>query len=330
MALDDTFTVDYGGQEGTSGAVDALHIEQYGGEVELTIARRSVLENFFPTRPLRGSSVAIKKAVGSSTLQKVTPGARNDGTKHAKGKNSVDVDTVILARAIVPILSEFQTDFNHRMALGQEHGKTIAKFHDKTLFTVGIRAALATSTFYSGSPTGFSGGSQVTLAGSTDYQDPALLYQAIVDLLVKMEKKDVDPVADGVVISVRPDEFAVLEQSEFIINKEYITSDGNRLQGASLLKARGVPVVSSNNFPALTNITTGVDVVDLYGSTYEVDASKVIVTAFAPKAVLAAETIPLTHKVWWSDDYLQWCIDSYFANGAAPDRAEWAGAILLP
>lgn len=330
MALDDSYSIVRPGQSNQSGSVSALHLEEYTGIVESTIERKSALNGFIPMRTVRGTSTITNFAVGESTLQKAVPGGpAPDGTGTDFAKRTLTIDTVILARSVLPLLEVFQTSYDSRKEIGMEHGKKIAKFTDQSFIIQAIKAALFTESTYKGSgasgkPAGHFGGSQQTLALAGDALDPAKLYASIADLFVKMEEKDVDPRTDDVVIALKPAEFYTLLQNEQLIDGTYKTAEGTSIQ-AHLLKAYGVPVISTNNSPAGT-VVSG----HLLGSSYDGDFSKVVACAFSPRALLAGETIPLTTDVFWDKVTKQWFVDAHLAYGVTPNRAEFAGVILKP
>ena len=331
MALGDSYNVTHPGQQGATGAVDALHIEEYTGVVEKTIARKSSLDGRIPMRTVRGTSTFTNFGVGESTLQKVVPGAAPDGTVNKFGKRSLSVDTLILARSVFPLLETFQTSYDARREVGEEHGKKIAKFRDASFFIQAIKSALMGTTAYAGldAAAGHHGGTQVTLAAAADAEDPALLYTALVDLFVGMEQKDVDPLTDDVIVAVSPAHYAVLEQNELLIDRNIILSDGNSIQ-ARVLKARGVPVVSSNNFVGGKTITGHLLSNADNANAYDGDFSKVVACAFSPRALMAGQTIPLTTGVFWSDVYKQWLVDAWLSYAVGPNRPEFAGVVLRP
>lgn len=334
MALDDSYAIVRPGQSNQSGSVSALHLEEFTGMVESTIERKSALKGMIPIRPVKGTSVITNYAVGESTLQKATPGSPIDGTGTDFAKRTLTVDTVVLARAVLPLLETFQTSYDARKEIGMEHGKKIAKFTDQSFFIQAIKAALFTESTYknggaAGKPAGHSGGSQQTLAAAGDALDPAKLYAAVANLFVKMEEKDVDPRTDDVVIALRPAEFYTLLQNEQLIDGTYKTAEGTSIQ-AHLLKAYGVPVVSSTNFPAGQTITGHLLSNANNSNAYDGDFSKVVACAFSPRALLAGETIPLTTDVFWDKVTKQWFVDAHMAYGVTPNRAEFAGVILKP
>lgn len=330
MALESTTNIVRPGQEGGTGDIDALHLEEYTGVVESTIARKSKLEGFIPMRTVRGTSVLQSFAVGEATLQKVTPGTTPDGSPAKFGKKTWTVDTLILARNIFPLLETWQTSYDARREVGMEHGKKIAKFRDQSFFIQAIKAGLLTDTAFSGvSGAGHYGASQVTMAGSSDNLDPAKLYSYIGDLCVAMKNKDVDPATDDVVIAVKPADFHTLGQAELLVNSTYTTAAGVNVP-ASILKAHGVPVIESNNFPGGETISGHLLSNADNSNAYDGDFTKIVAAAFSPRALLSGETIPLTTAVWWDEKSKMWFVDAHLSFGVGPNRAEFAGVIRKP
>jgi hypothetical protein len=330
MALDDTFNITRPGQVGATGAINATHIEEYTGVVEGTIARKSVLQGWIPVRTVKGTSIIQNFAVGESTLQKVVPGATPDGTVNKFGKNTLTIDTLVLARSVFPLLEGFQTSYDARREVGDEHGRKIAKFWDQSFFIQAIKTGQLTAPKHSGvTGAGHFGGSQSTFAGANDHLDPAKLYAQIADLLVKMETKDVDPRTDDVMLAFKPAEFYTLMQNEQLIRIDYKTSLGTSID-AWALKTYGVPCVNSNNFPGGENITGHLLSNTDNGNAYDGDFTKVVCAAFSPRALLAGETIPLTTAVFWDEKSKHWFVDAHLSYGVGPNRPEFAGVIAKP
>lgn len=316
-------------QQNSTGDPLALIIAQYGGSVEGTIERKSVLKPYIPMRSIRGTNTITDYAVGKATLGVVTPGeAPAPPGKIDVSKQSLTVDTVIYARDMVPLLDNLQTAYNAPAEFGKEHGKQIAKFVDQAFFIQGAKAALRTSSAYdggtSGKPAGHFGGSQKVLAASGDATDPAKLYSAISDLFVTMEGKDVSPRQDDVFLVFRPAQYYALQDAEQVVNGQYVTADGTKLDNVPIFKAWGCPVLSSNNLPN-TNITT-----HELGANYTGDFTKLVGLAIAPRALMAGETIALESDVYYDKVWKHWFIDSHLSFGVTANRAEYAGAILLP
>ena len=324
MALDDVYTLTRPGQINATGSVTALHIEQFKGEVIGTMERRSVMTPYIKVDPLRGSSIMSVEAHGQSTLQKITPGTPNDGIVSKFGKKTLQVDTVILAREAVFILDDFQNKYDVRSKIGQEHGKALAKQHDQAFCIQAIKAGALTANTFGITSAGHDGASQVTMAASGDYTDPAKLYQKLVDLFTAMRLKDVDPAMEGGFVVTTPDIVATLSMNDLIINGDYVTADGTNIK-AMMLKTHGIPVVATNNYPGRSTVSG-----NLLGSAYDGDFSKVLATVVTPNALMAAETIPVTTEVFWQAEYKQWFIDAYRSFAVGPKFAAGAGNLMLP
>jgi hypothetical protein len=315
------------GQLDQAGDINATAVTEYGTSVEHTIERKSKLHGFIPVRPVRGTNKIGSFAFGDSTVQKLTVGTPPAGSPADIGKNTLTVDTVVLVRNTIPLLEDFQTSYNARAELGVEAGRAMSKFIDQSYFIQAAKTAALSDSAYSGEankPAGFAGGSTQTLAASGDATDPAKLYSAIRALFVTMEGKDVIPGEDDIALCFRPAQFYALQESELIVNGNYVTANGTSLENTPIFKAFGCPVWSTNNMPST-------DIVSHHlGSNYTGDFTKLVGLAFSPKALLAGETIPLEHDMWWDQTYKVWFIDSHTAYGVTSDRAEYAGRIVLP
>jgi hypothetical protein len=308
-------------------------IAEYGGHVEHTIVRQSVMQGWVNLRPVRGTNQVQNYAVGSATLAKVTPGISPDAAPTEFGKASLVVDTLIYARNTFPLLETFQTQYDARKEVGVEHGQTIAKFFDQAMFIQAAKASQLTSSKFSNAqankPTGHFGGNVQNLANAGDATDPAKLYAAIRSLCVTFEGKDVVPGNDDLVLVVRPQQYYALSDAEQIINGDYVTSEGTTMAGIPMFKAFGVPVLKSNNLPN-TSISGHLLSNTANGNAYDGDFTKLVGLMFSARALLAGETIPLTSDVYYDKIYKMWFVDSHLSFGVTANRAEYAGSIWLP
>ncbi len=301
----------------------ALHIEQYGGQVEGTIARKSIIRNFVPVRTVRGTSTISNFQVGESTLDKVTPGTEPAGSVNQAAKVKLTIDTLVNARAIVPLLDDFQASYDARAAIGQEHGKKIAKFFDQSFLIQAIKAANITdmSTY----PSGWFPGTQTTMTAANDELDPAKLESKLLDMFAAMSDKDVDAMDDELIIVTKPKYFYTLLKNDRLIDRELVTSEGTVIKTKALAVA-GVPLYFSNNLPT-SNITGHYLSNAGNGNAYDGDFSKTIATVFSPRALLAGETIPLTPDVFYDQKSKMWFIDAHLSFGVSPNNPAFAGVL---
>lgn len=298
-------------------------IEEYGGAVESQFAKKSMMRMFVPVKPIRGTDTLINRRVGRTTLQALTPGVRPDAIPTNFGRTQVTVDTVILARDNRSMLNEFQTDFNAREELGQDHGKELGKFFDESFLIQGIKGALmAAPANLNGA---FGAGKVAKLAAGGDETDPDKLYKEIVKIIVQMQEEDID--TDECAIFVRPVQHEVLLNNDKLVNGDY-SSAGDFAEGR-FKGIMGCPVVPTARIPQAA--ISGHKLSNAGNSNaYDLSAAEAQVTALVmhPKSLLAGETIPMTSDVYFNREEKQWFIDSFQAFGVANNRPDVCGAVF--
>lgn len=306
-----------------------LVLAEFTGEVEGTIERKSVTQGWVDVKSVKGTATVTKDAVGESQLQTIQPGVTPDGTPIQFSNMSMTITTTVLARSILPILDPFQTKYDVRKQIAQEHGKKIAKLKDTAFLVQAMKAGLATQSRYGNLP-GHSGGTQQRLGAANDENDPAKLFHFLGRLFAQMEEKDVDPQGDGGVLFVRPTLYYTLFEAEQIINADYVTADGTTVNGL-VYKPWGVPIKRTTNLYTGVISTTdnsGESVARLLGGDYAGDFSDVLATFATPKSIMAGETIPLTTKVFFDDVSKANYVDAYLAFNATTDRHDQSGVLL--
>jgi hypothetical protein len=312
-------------------------IEQYGGIVDAQIAKRSIMRKFVEMHAIRGTDTKTVRRMGDSTLQGINDAAAGQemsSTPRNFDRAQVTVDTIILARDSRALLNEFQTDFSARREIGIDHGKTVAKFFDAALLSMGVKAALSNVTAgvadaaikgNQGRDLGdaFKSGKHVELAGAGDELDPNALYAAFESIIVEMQENDVD--TDETALFVRPRQHAVLLNNDKLMDRDFSSDNGDFADG-TIKTIMGVPIVSTSRLG-----DTNIDLSILSdGSEYVPTGIETSVTGLImhPNSLLGGETIPLTSNVHYNDLRLSWFIDTYLAFGAAPRRADQTGAVF--
>jgi hypothetical protein len=311
------------GKSPTASDPTALHIEQYTGVVEGTIARKSVINGYIPVQPVKGTSTISAFRVGESTLQKLVPGTEPDGSVNQASKVKLTVDTVVLARNMMPMIDDFQNSYDARAQVGMEHGKKISKFYDQSFIIQALKAAAITD--MSGYPSGWAPGTVKTFATAGQEQDPAALEDMFGNLFADMEAKDVDPQGDDLICVAHPWVYYTLLKNDRLVDRTFITSEGTTIKTKEI-EAFGVPIYRSNNVPKgvvanhfLSNAGNA--------NAYDGDFTGTIASVFSPRALLAGETIPLTTDVFWDAKSKMWYVDAYLSFGVTPNNPAFAGAI---
>lgn len=316
------------GQNLDVGAVDALHLSEYGGEVEHTLEKKSFMRQFAKIKPIMGTSTLTNDLVGESTLQAVGRGAqRPDPTSIEFTNIAVKVDTIVLARATMPLLDEFQSRLDVRMEMGVEHGKQIAKFFDTAFIVQAIKAAQRDAT---GKPKGWVGGTSDKTYTLANLADSTVLLEAIEDIITGMEEKNVD--VEECVLMLRPAEYQTLVRNKDLVDRDLSEGNGNRAN-RFILRASGLPIVKTNLMPKVKTAVAGGEFLSnaTNGNAYDIseDDARCVALIMHPKTLLAGETIPLTSKVFYDDKELQWFVDSYLSFGVTVNRPDHTGALFL-
>lgn len=307
--------------------------EAFTGIVEGTIKATSVMQGFVPVRAVRNTSTITARGISKTNLGAITPGVTPPPSVMPNtSKINLTIDTVIIARNAEPMLDEFQVDFDYQGKVAEEQGKAIAVQYDETFYIQAAKAALMTQSAYGNDAQmpGHFGGNTITLAGANDYKDPAKLYNAISELVAKFLAKGIHPNMEDFILVLPPDAFMAMHQCQYIVNGEYVTSADEKLNTQYKFAAFGVPVIPSTTAVFNKKIENHIMSNDRNGHAYNGDFTKVVCQMFSPRALMAGSTIPLTTKIFFDDLSKLHFIDSWLAYGVTVNRAEYAGAILLP
>jgi hypothetical protein len=307
----------------------ALFLEEYGGAVESQFKKASVMRQFVKLRTIRGTDTISNNRVGRTTLQALVAGVRPGAVPTPFGKNTLTVDTVVLARDNRSMLNEFQTHFDARAELGKDHGKEIGAFFDQAFLIMAIKGSNAAAPVLGdGSPNkqSIGAGKHITLDAAGDELDPDKLEEAIETIVTDMEEEEID--IDELVLFVRPKTYAVLAKSNKLISRDYSSDNGDYAK-LTIKEVAGVRILKSNRIP--TEAIEGHFLSNADNNyAYDVSASdaNAVAVFLHPKSLLAGETIPLTSDMWFNREEKQWFIDSWLAFGVAVNRPDCCGAVF--
>jgi hypothetical protein len=306
-----------------------LLIEQYGGEVESQFKKTSIMRQYVRIRPVRGTDTITNNRVGRTTLKALVPGVRPNADPTPFGRVQLTVDTVVLARDNRSMLNEFQTHFDARMELAQDHAKELGFFFDQAFIIMGIKGSLAAAPVLgdgTASKQSIGAGKNRTLTTAGDELDPDKMEAAISSIVVAMEEEEI-PVEE-LVVFVRPTTYKVLSNSNKLLNRDFNSGNGefskmtiDTIAGARIVKTARIPqTVITDHF--LSNTANG--------NAYDINAAqaKCVAVIMHPKSLMAGETIPLTSDMWFSREEKQWFIDSFLAFGVTVNRPDCCGAVF--
>lgn len=301
----------------------SLMLDEYGGEVESQFAKSSIMREYAKVKPVRGTDTVVNNRVGRTQLQALVPGVRPDATATAFGRVALTVDTVILARDNRSMLNEFQTHFDARMELAQDHGKEIGKFFDEAFIIQAIKGSHQSAP--SGLNSAIGAGKAVELLAGGDELDADKVASAIQDILVDMEEEDIETAE--LVCLVRPATYKVLKDNDKLMSRDFAAGNGDYAKGI-IYEIDGVRIIKTARIP--TAAITGHKLSNANNSNaYDLTAAQAdaIAVIMHPKSLLAGETIPLTSDIWFNREEKQWFIDSFLAFGVTVNRPDVCGTV---
>jgi len=303
-------------------------INDYGGAVEVQFAKDSIMRDYADIKMVRGTDTAMERRMGKTALKKLVPGVRPPADATPFGKITVTVDTVIIARDTRSLLLDFQTDFDARARLGEDHGKQMGKFFDEAFIIMAIKGAQqAAPDFGAGvDKNSIGAGKSITLTTAGDENDPDILEQAITDVLVQMEEEEVP--TEEMVVLVRPTEYNTLSKNNKLTNKDYSASNGDYAKG-TIATVHDTPIRKTARIPRAVNTEHYLSNPG-NGNAYNVAAkdAKAVAVIMHPRSLFAAETIPLVSDVFFNKEEKVWYIDSWMAFGVSVRRPDICGAVF--
>lgn len=302
----------------------ALMQEAYLGVVTRYMHLNSVFSPRIAMPQLDNTNIWIEKAVGKSTLQELKEGEAPQGIKTEFSKTTYRVEIPIISRETYSMWGKKQTDFDLNSELAYAQAEEFLNHKDSSLTMIGIKAArMLTSPFGNGvadKPKGHVGGTQHLLASKLDAMDPAKLYQGLIDLNLKVQYKRIQPTRAGMFILMPPKYYSVLQQANYIVNRDYITSIGNKINSGDVMHHLGIPIVSHLAYPQeyvvqhLMNTTFN-------ESIFNGDYRNSVALLIAPEAITARYAIPQSTDLFFdrlSKTYIQDTWSMWAAGVRAP------------
>ncbi|MFG1420041.1 hypothetical protein V5F38_19965 [Xanthobacter sp. V0B-10] len=233
------------GQVNQAGAVDALFLKVFGGEVMTEFERNNVFKELTYVRQIKTGKTAQFPMVGRASSAYHTPGTWIDGSAIDHAEKTITVDELLQSNTFIAEVDEAMNHYDVRSIYSAELGQELAYQYDTHLGAVLALAARASSPI-----TGRAGGSRIAHADMRT--DPARLEAALFTATQTLDEKNVGQ-ADRYAV-FRPAQFYLLAQRDRLVDTN-LGAKGDVASGVVQTIA-GLPIVKSNHVPS-TNVTTG-------------------------------------------------------------------------
>lgn len=327
-----------------SGEAKTLAIEKYNGQLAMAYHERLGMMGYMDLQQVTGTNTVSNKYLGVTSIQALAPGKDVEGSETEFDKNSLVIDTSVIARNVVGHLADVQDDIMTKGKLAKEQAHALVDMEDRMLCQQGIFGAISNTEAIRITPrvSGHGFSTKKTIVEAEALSNPNKLLAAIEWVLEDMVIQQVS--LEGLTIFMPWQEFNCLRDAERIVNAMYSISEDRPTVRGFVLKSYNVPIVPTTNFPnkardhktkdgtvSTHHILSNANNLYRYDVKNDVDGSnqeKCSALIIGSEGLLVGRSIELQGKIWWNDGNKSWYIDSWMAEGAIPNRWEHLGAVI--
>jgi hypothetical protein len=231
-------TVSRIGQINGSGAVDALFLKVFSGEVLTEFDRINVFGDKHFVRPISNGKSAQFPMIGKANAAYHTPGTFIDGQVIDQAEKVITVDQLLVADTFIANIDEAMNHYEIRGPYSKELGRVLARTYDQNVARCGILAARASNPL-----SGRAGGARLHDAAMDT--DTSKMKAALFSSMQTLDENDV-PEEDRWAFW-RPAQYYLLAQDDTLIDK---TKGGSGAIATGILPTvAGLPIVKTNNLP---------------------------------------------------------------------------------
>lgn len=233
------------GQVNATGAVDALFLKVFSGEILTTFEEMNVMKDLHMVRTIQSGKTAQFPVTGVADAKYHTVGQDIiDGSngylsqiKHAE--KTINIDDVLISSTFIANIDELKNHYDIRSIYAKELGKALAKRFDiatmKTLFA----AAGGSSEIGGNGGTSISGATTTTAAGLID---------ALYGVARSLDEKDAPD--EGRFAVLTPSQYYTLLTSDNVAINRDNGGVGNVAEG-SIAKVAGIDLYKSNHLDSI-------------------------------------------------------------------------------
>ena len=236
------------GQVNKSGAVDAMFMKLFLGEVLTAFDEKNIMKNLHMVRTIDHGKSAAFPVLGKATARYHVPGTPILGFNQiAANERVINIDDLLIADVAIYDLEDAKNHYDVRGEYSKQIGAALAREFDKKTMRVAVKAA-RTAGIIDDEP-----GGSVIKAGATVATDADVLAEAMFNAAQIFDEKDIT-IEDRNII-LKPAQYYLLAQNTKVLNKDW-NGSGSYSDG-KVIKIAGITILTSNNLPS-ENITAKV------------------------------------------------------------------------
>jgi len=233
------------GQIQGSGALDALWLTIFAGEVLTAFEIAVKLKDKVRTRSISGAKSAQFPATFRVNTRYHTPGTEILGQDVQANQVLVTLDDLVVSDTFVAEIEELKNQYDVRSIYAMEHGRSQALFYDRVISNTLVASARNTTELFTGDGAGSSVTDQSDVSGTADFTASGA--DLISGVNLAKQKLDINqvPVETLPVYAVfKPVQWYLVANSDKNINRFY--NDGNAsLQRQALRTVSDIEIIKS-------------------------------------------------------------------------------------
>ena len=238
------------GQVNKTGAVDAMFLKLFLGEVLTAFDEKNIMKDLHMIRTIDHGKSASFPILGKATARYHVPGTPILGFNQiAANERVINIDDLLIADVAIYDLEDAKNHYDVRGEYSKQIGAALAREFDKKTMRVAVKAA-RTAGIIDDEP-----GGSVIKGGATIATDADVLAEALFNAAQIFDEKDITVEDRNVILS--PAQYYLLAQNTKVLNKDW-NGSGSYSDG-KIMKIAGITILTSNNLPneSIASKTTG-------------------------------------------------------------------------
>lgn len=269
------------GQINGSGAVDALFLKVFAGEVLTSFEKTNVMMGKHQVRTIANGKSAQFPVMGRASAYYHTPGQEILGGTLKHAEKIITIDELLIAPTFIANIDEAKNHYDVRSVYTREMGAKLANTMDKHVLQTGVLAARTAKTINDADQ--FGG----TTINNVAADNGDALADAMFEAARILDEKDVP--ADERFLFVRPAQFYALAKSTKVLNRDW-GGEGS-YAGGNVIRVAGITIVKTNNLPGVNVAAGSLDAGT--GDKYAGDFSKTVGLVMHPSAIGTVKLLDL-------------------------------------
>lgn len=259
------------GQIETSGAVDALWLKVFAGEVLTYFNNETVFLDKHVIRTISQGKSAQFPAIGKTTAAYHTPGAEITGNTIKANERVITLDDILISPVFVADIDEMKNHYEVRAEYRNQMVAALSQNFDKVVAQNIILAARTAG--IADSP----GGTQATNANYGTNSDT--LATGLFSAAQSLDEKQAP--SQERFCALKPAQYYLAAQNTKLVNRDWggaYDAGGGAYKSGRFDSLAGLTIVKTNNLPNGTNVNTG-------PAAYQVDATNSVFIVWQRGAV---------------------------------------------